>query len=107
MRKPKSPLPTAILSAALLALALGGAGPVGSADQADTRQLREAVQRGELASLDSIIEDALRRLPGRVVDVEFDLEDDEYEIEILDADGRVWELEYRASTGEFKDMEED
>jgi uncharacterized membrane protein YkoI len=46
-------------------------------------------------------------VPGRVVDVEFDLDDDEYEIEILDANGRVWELEYRASTGEFKDMEQD
>jgi uncharacterized membrane protein YkoI len=93
--------------ACLLAFAAVGALPLHAANPADTRHLREAVQRGELASLDSIIEDALRRMPGRVVDVEFEPDDDEYEIEILDADGRVWELDYRASTGEFKDMEED
>lgn len=93
--------------AGLLACAAVGGLPAYAADPVDTRQVREAVQRGELASLDSIIEDALRRVPGRVVDVEFDLEDDEYEIEILDAEGRVWELEYRASSGEFKDMEQD
>ncbi len=90
-----------------LALTLSGAALAQGTDRADTRQLREAVQRGELASLDSIIEDALRRKPGRLVDVEFDLDDDEYEIEILDANGRVWELEYRASTGEFKTLEQD
>ncbi|MBE5314252.1 MAG: peptidase [Xanthomonadales bacterium] len=97
----------ALLFVLLFALALSSAALAQGTDRADTRQLREAVQRGELASLDSILEDALRRKPGRVVDVEFELEDDEYEIEILDANGRVWELEYRASTGEFKDMEQD
>ena len=92
---------------ACLVLVADSAAMAQPADPAETRHLREAVQRGELASLDSIIEDALRRMPGRVVDVEFEPDDDEYEIEILDADGRVWELDYRASTGEFKDMEED
>lgn len=91
----------------LLAIGLADATLASSSDLADTRRLREAVQRGEIVSLDSIIADALQRVPGRVIDVEFDLEDDEYEIEILDAEGRVWELEYRASTGEFKEMEED
>jgi uncharacterized membrane protein YkoI len=90
-----------------LVLVAGSGAIAQPTDPTETRRLREAVQRGELASLDSILEDALRRKPGRVVDVEFDLEDDEYEIEILDANGRVWELEYRASTGEFKDMEQD
>lgn len=85
----------------------GGAALAQPADPAETRRLREAVQRGELASLDTILADAQRRVPGRVVDVEFDLDDDEYEIEILDANGRVWELEYRASTGEFKTLEQD
>ncbi len=92
---------------ACLVLVAGGAVVAQPADPTETRRLREAVQRGELASLDSILADAQRRVPGRVVDVEFDLDDDEYEIEILDANGRVWELEYRASTGEFKDMEQD
>lgn len=100
---PKYALPLCCLLA-LGAVTAAGARP---SDSADTRRLREAVQRGEIASLSSIIEDALRRVPGRVIDVEFDLEDDEYEIEILDAEGRVWELEYRASTGEFKEMEQD
>lgn len=91
----------------LLALGVVTAAFARASDSGDTRHLREAVQRGDIAPLSSIIEDALRRVPGRVIDVEFDLEDDEYEIEILDAEGRVWELEYRASTGEFKEMERD
>jgi uncharacterized membrane protein YkoI len=99
--------PPALLFVLLFALALSSTALAQGTDRADTRQLREAVERGELASLDAILEDALRRMPGRVVDVEFEPDDDEYEIEILDADGRVWELDYRASTGEFKDMEED
>ncbi|MCG6118215.1 MAG: hypothetical protein MEQ07_08505 [Aquimonas sp.] len=81
--------------------------PVPAAAVEDTRSLREAVQLGRLAPLERILEDALRRVPGRVVKVELDAEDDEYEIEILDALGRVWELEYRASSGELKSKERD
>ena len=73
----------------------------------DLAALREAVRQGKALPLEAILEDALRHVPGKVVEVEFDLEDDEYEIEILDADGQVWELEYRASDGSLIEIEHD
>ena len=38
---------------------------------------------------------------------DLDLDEDEYEIEVLDADGVVWELEYSARTGELREIERD
>jgi len=73
----------------------------------DLDALRDAVRAGKALSLETILADAVRRVPGKVVEVEVDLADDEYEIEILDADGVVWELEYRASSGEIVEIEHD
>ncbi|MET0329026.1 MAG: hypothetical protein ABW163_09700, partial [Luteimonas sp.] len=47
--------------------------------------------RANSASLDSILADAQRRHPGRVIDVSYD--DGEYDIEIRGNDGRIAELE--------------
>lgn len=51
------------------------------------------------ASLDAILADAQRRYPGDVIDVAYD--DGEFEIEIRQANGRVVDLDYAASTGKF------
>ncbi len=69
----------------------------------DSRRAREGLQRGEYVSLESILAAAELRHPGRVVSV--DLDDDEYEVEILRADGAVVELEYDARTGRLLDEE--
>lgn len=69
----------------------------------DHERAREAQRRGEFVPLERILADAERREPGKVIDVE--LEDDEYEIEILRADGVVVELEYAARTGELLERE--
>ena len=69
----------------------------------DFERVRQAVARGEFVPLAGIIEDALQRHPGRLLEVE--LENGEYEIEILGADGRILEFEYDASTGELKEIE--
>src|SRR5690606_17055250 len=71
----------------------------------DYERVREAVARGEMVPLETILADAQRRQPGQVLEVE--LEGDEYEIEILGADGVVRELEYDARTGELLDVEVD
>ena len=73
----------------------------------DQARIRELVRSGRVVPLEQVIADALRRVPGEVVDVEFDEDDDEYEIEVLDADGVVWELEYRASSGAFRALDRD
>ena len=73
--------------------------------QRDHERVREAVARGEMIPLETILADAQRRHPGQVLEVELD--DGEYEIEILGADGVVRELEYDARTGELLDVEVD
>lgn len=75
--------------------------------RAELEAVRQAVRLGKVVALEGIIADALRRVPGRVIEVEVDLEDGAYEIEVLDGAGKVWELEYRASTGELLEIERD
>lgn len=71
--------------------------------QRDHERVRDAVARGEMVPLETILADAQARHPGRVLEVE--LEDGEYEVEILGADGVVRELEYDARTGELLEVE--
>ena len=73
-------------------------------DKSDQRA-HTAVRNGQFVALEVLIKDALQRVPGEVIDVELD--DDEYEIEVLDADGVVWEFEYDARSGALQDMERD
>ena len=75
-----------------------------SSDKSDQRALT-AVRNGQFVALEVLIKDALERVPGEVIDVELD--GDEYEIEVLDADGVVWEFEYNARNGNLKDLERD
>ena len=59
--------------------------------------------RANGASLDSILADARRRHPGRVIDVSYD--DGEYDIEIRGDDGRIAEFEYSARTGRLIEID--
>ena len=69
----------------------------------DHDDARSAVARGERVALATLVEDALRRHPGKLIEAEMD--GDDYEIEILREDGRVVELEYDARTGKLRDTE--
>lgn len=69
--------------------------------------VREAVRDGRFVPLEQVMADAMRRYPGKLVEVELEEDDDEYEIEILGADGVVMELEYDARTGKLRKMEVD
>ena len=69
--------------------------------------VRSAVRAGRIVPLQQVVADALRRYPGILIEVELDEDDDEYEVEILGADGVVMELEYDARTGRLKKMEVD
>lgn len=91
----------------LLAAAVPGAlpAPVAGSDHGDSRRARQAVRAGVFVPLERIVADAQRRHPGRVLEV--DLDGDEYEIEILRADGTKVELEYDARSGALRDEEED
>lgn len=76
--------------------------PQGTADYA-----RDGVRSGEFVRLERLLADAERRYPGRVIEVELDQDDDEYEIEILMRDGRVVELTYDARSGRLLEVEID
>ena len=70
----------------------------------DHERARAASARGEFVPLERILADAERRVPGRVLDVELEA-DDEYEVEILRPDGTVVELEYDARSGRLIEIE--
>jgi uncharacterized membrane protein YkoI len=77
---------------------LGGALPVTADDHARARQLREA---GEIVPLQQILGGLAS--DERVLEVE--LEDEHggyrYEVEVLDAQGTVWEYLFDARSGEL------
>jgi len=96
-RRVKGLVLAALLSTAVVAFA-------GERDHDEARALRD---RGEIVPLEQILQAAAAQRPGRVVEVEFELEFDlvqggktyVYEVELLDAGGEVWELKYDARTG--------
>ncbi|HEX4852799.1 MULTISPECIES: PepSY domain-containing protein [Arenimonas] len=71
----------------------------------DSRRAREGVRRGEFVPLERLLARAEREHPGEVLEVELD--DGEYEIEILREDGRVVELTYDARSGRLLELEVD
>ncbi|GAB2489649.1 PepSY domain-containing protein [Arenimonas alkanexedens] len=96
MRTPLLLLMLAFLTAALSLPSLADDG---------SRRARDGVRSGELVPLERLLEQAEREQPGQVIDVE--LEDGEYEIEILREDGRVVELTYDARDGRLLEREFD
>ena len=88
---------------AILLLLASALQPARADDDAD--RARNAVEAGRYLPLEQILRDALARYPGRVVEVELD--DDEYEIEILLDDGDKVELEFDARSGELQDVDTD
>jgi uncharacterized membrane protein YkoI len=100
---------------ALLLILLGSAlacaaalGPLAHADD-DDKRIRRLQRSGDILSLDEIFNRARAVKPGRILDT--DLEDDDgrlvYEIELLDARGRVWEMKLDARTGRLIELEQD
>lgn len=85
-------------------LVLAAIGSASAAPPRDHERARAAQSRGEFVPLEVILADAEKRQPGRVLEVELE-GDDEYEIEILRADGVVVELEYDARTGKLIELE--
>ena len=101
----KTRLPTLCCAALALSLLV----PAAIADEG-SRRAHEGVRRGELVPLERLLDQARREHPGQVLEVELD--DGEYEIEILRDDGRVVELTFDARSGrllesEFDDQDDD
>ena len=92
---------TYVLVAVGSALALTGM--VMADDDHDHDQARRLREAGDILPLETILQRAQARHPGRVLEVELESEHGShvYEIEILDAQGVVQELYFDAHSGEL------
>ncbi len=93
-----------LVVAVCLALLVSGAG----ADD-DYREARRLVHKDEIQPLETILQTVRRHHSGRVLEVEFEHEDDRYiyEIEMLDEKGVVWELKVDAVSGQLIQSEQE
>lgn len=89
------------LGLALPAVAVAHAAVAGDSDVERLKQL------GSVVPLEQVIDQARARQPGRLLEAEVadHLGKLVYEIEILDEQGRVWELHFNVKTGEFMERE--
>lgn len=71
--------------------------------------VREALRRGEILPLAKILAIVAVQVPGEVIKVELDRDDDKmiYEIKVLADSGRVREIELDARSGEVIKIEDD
>ncbi|HEX4878277.1 MAG TPA: PepSY domain-containing protein [Limnobacter sp.] len=81
--------------------------PVVQAD--DGERIRQLQRSGQILPLANILGKAREIRPGRVLDVDLDKHDGRYiyDIEWLDPQGRVWDMEFDARTGQLLDLEQD
>ncbi|MDP2870528.1 PepSY domain-containing protein [Methyloversatilis sp.] len=82
--------------------------PMGFADD-DHIRARELSQRGEILSLEKISELAKAVRPGKLIDIDLERKRELwiYEVELLDDQGRVWEMKLDARNGELLKLEQD
>jgi len=110
-RNPKSVrIPLATL-AGLMALALAVAPLARAGDDAHDHELaRRALLEGRIKSLAEITEIVKPNLPGTILGVEIEVEDDGrivYEFDVIEDGGKLKEVEVDAATGEILKIEDD
>lgn len=73
------------------------------ADDDDHDRALEALRRGDVLSLRTILDRAAEDYPGDLIEAELEQEDGLtlYELKLLTPDGRVLKLEYDARTGDL------
>lgn len=69
---------------------------------------REAVERGEILPLATVIQRVLQAHPGQIIEVELEYSTDgrKYEIEMITTGGRLIEVDVDAVTGKILDVDE-
>jgi uncharacterized membrane protein YkoI len=95
-----------ILFMAFVLLVPAQASFAGHDDHVEARRLLDA---GEILPLESILKKVRERLPGTVLEVKLETEDDVivYELELLGNDGVVREIYINAKTGDILSSKED
>lgn len=75
----------------------------------DADRARDAMRAGRVLPLAEIAPRVQRQVPGEIIEISLDDDDDgpQYEIRMLTRDGRIVELEVDARTGRILDIDED
>ncbi|MCG6943158.1 MAG: PepSY domain-containing protein [Thiohalocapsa sp.] len=80
------------------------------ADQ-DAERARQLVQHGDILPLEQILARVRQARDGTLIELGLRQEGDHgtyvYEVKLLDAQGRLWEMELDAATGEVIEQEPD
>lgn len=99
----------AIALAAMTALTAYSTSAFADDDAEDQARARAAVARGEALPVSRILEIAQREVPGQVMEVELEWDDDrlEYDVKVLTESGRVREIEIDAGDGRVLSVEDD
>ncbi len=73
----------------------------------DNQESRRLMQEGAILPLQQILDVIGKERKGRVLEVELERKNDKlvYEIELLGGEGRAWEYEVDATTGEILERE--
>jgi uncharacterized membrane protein YkoI len=88
------------IAALTIFLALFAGRALADGDHDRAKRLKEA---GEILPLERVIETAKKAHPGQLLEAELEEKKGRfvYELELLDAEGTVWELKYDAKSGEL------
>jgi len=83
--------------------------PLSMIAASDHERAKALLESGEILSLEQILKNIREEQPGRLLEVKLEEEKDTliYEVELLDNEGRVWELKLDAVTGELLKRERD
>jgi uncharacterized membrane protein YkoI len=95
---------------ALALLGLFAASPGFARDDDNDHELaHQLLQEGRILPLAKIIESVSKEVPGEMLEVEFEVEDEGYvyELKLLRPDGKVQEIEVDAVSGKILKIEDD
>lgn len=75
----------------------------------DHERAKALFESGEILSLEQILKNIRDEYPGRLLEIKLEQKKKRviYEVELLDAQGLVWELKLDAVTGELLKREQD
>jgi len=79
------------------------------ADDDDHERAKQLMETGDILPLENILNNARDVYSGKIIEVELESENGQliYELEILDKNGKVWELQFDAYTGKLLDNDND
>jgi uncharacterized membrane protein YkoI len=112
LRIARNPLFRSLVLAGLAA-ACGAALSPAVAGKSEDVDARELLRRGEILPLVRILDIVQRNVPGDIIEIELDRDDDdgastwEYEVEVLAVDGAVRKLKIDARSGDVLKIEDD